>query len=174
VRYENGAILSVTDGLGYPDEGSGSNEQCLTMFCEGEGQTGMIKHDDQFRGVTLSYLEGLGPGGTKHNYVSPDFYRLVPWEGQGYKPIGYGFDSVAAIVNAITSLEGEVNGMDEASSLQRRRDILSSIDAKGLIATPNNSFINELVVEAARISIVNDGAWVDISYPPKPQVKLRH
>ena len=41
VVFENGAILSVTDGLGYPDEGAGSNEQCLTMFCEGEGKTGM-------------------------------------------------------------------------------------------------------------------------------------
>ena len=35
VRFENGAILSVTNGLGYPDQGSGGNEQCLTMFCEG-------------------------------------------------------------------------------------------------------------------------------------------
>lgn len=174
VRYENGAILSVTDGLGYPDEGSGSNEQCLTMFCEGDGQTGMIKHDDQFRGVTLSYLEGLGPGGTKHNYVSPDFYRLVPWEGDGYKPIGYGFESVAAIINAITTLEGEVNGMDEASSLQRRREIIASIDAKGLIATPNNSFINELVIEAARLSIARDGDAVRIVYGDHPHVEIGH
>ncbi|GAH08777.1 unnamed protein product, partial [marine sediment metagenome] len=35
VRFENGALLTVTDGLGYPDDGAGSNEQCLTMFCEG-------------------------------------------------------------------------------------------------------------------------------------------
>ncbi|MBT7065086.1 MAG: Gfo/Idh/MocA family oxidoreductase, partial [Verrucomicrobia bacterium] len=32
VTYENGAVLSVIDGLGYPDEGAGSNEQCLTMY----------------------------------------------------------------------------------------------------------------------------------------------
>ena len=31
----------------------------------------------------------------------------------------------------------------------------------------------ELVVEAARLSIVNDGAWVDISYGAHPRVKPR-
>ena len=37
VKYENGGILSVIDGLGYPDDGAGSNEQCLSMFFEGKG-----------------------------------------------------------------------------------------------------------------------------------------
>ena len=64
VVYQNGAILSVTDGLGYPDEGAGSNEQCLTMFCEGPGKTGMIAHDDQFRGVEHCYLTGIGCAGS--------------------------------------------------------------------------------------------------------------
>ena len=35
VRYENGALLSVIDGLGYPDVGAGSNDQCLVLYCEG-------------------------------------------------------------------------------------------------------------------------------------------
>ncbi|MCA1810305.1 MAG: Gfo/Idh/MocA family oxidoreductase, partial [Lentisphaerae bacterium] len=48
VRFENQALLSVTDGLGYPDDGAGSNEQCLSMFCEGDDRSGMIQHDDQF------------------------------------------------------------------------------------------------------------------------------
>jgi D-galacturonate reductase len=164
VRYENGAVLSVTDGLGYPDEGSGSNEQCLTMFCEGDGRTGMIKHDDQFRGVTLSYLEGLGPGGTHHNYVNPDFYRLVPWEGEGYKPVGYGFDSVAGILGAITSVEVTAAGMEGEKALLRRREMMAEIDNKGIIATPRNSSINELVIEAARMSILRDGDAVRIVY----------
>ncbi|MBI5382895.1 MAG: Gfo/Idh/MocA family oxidoreductase [Opitutae bacterium] len=173
VRYENGALLSVTDGLGYPDAGSGSNEQCLTMFCEGNDKTGMIKHDDQFRGVTHCYLEGLGCGGTHHNFVSPDFFRYVPWEGAGYRPIGYGPESVAATIQTAQRLASESAGLPEAQALQRRQAIIREIDEKGVIATPANSYINELVVEAARLSILNDGAPVQIIYGDKPHVKLR-
>jgi predicted dehydrogenase len=172
VTYENGAILSVIDGLGYPDAGSGSNEQCLTMFCEGDGKTGMIKHDDQFRGVIHCYLERLGPGGTLHNFVSPDFYRLVPWEGKGYKPVGYGFDSVAATVNTISAMESEVASLQSDQALARRREIIRDVDARGIIATPANSNVNELVMEAARLSILNDGDAARIVYGDKPHVAL--
>jgi len=174
VKYENGAILSVIDGLGYPDEGSGSNEQCLTMFCEGNGKSGMIKHDDQFRGVTLCYLDGIGPGGTKHNYVSPDFYRLVPWEGKGYKPVGYGYDSVAATINTIHAMENEVSGMEEPQALKHRQKIMAETDKKGIIATPANSYINELVIEAARKSILEDGEAYRIVYGDDPHVERGH
>lgn len=174
VRYENGALLSVTDGLGYPDEGSGSNEQCLTMFCEGDGKSGMIKHDDQFRGVTHSYLEGIGCAGSHHNFVSPDFYRLVPWEGAGYKPIGYGFDSVAATINTIHRMENEVASLNVAAALSRRQEIIKDADDKGIIATPANSYINELVVEAARMSILHDGDAVRIVHGNEPHVELGH
>ena len=51
--------------------------------------------------------------------------------------------------------------------------MISEVDKKGIIATPANSFINELVVEAARISILNDGENVDIVYGDNPHVKLR-
>ncbi|MFH1478004.1 MAG: Gfo/Idh/MocA family oxidoreductase [Verrucomicrobiota bacterium] len=172
VRFENGAILSVTDGLGYPDDGAGSNEQCLTMFCEGKGKTGMIMHDDQFRGVAHSYLEGIGCASSHYNYINPDFYRLVPWEGEGFKPVGYGFDSVAATINAIHSMENAVAGLGDATALAKRREIIQAVDRKGLIATPANSSINELVVEAARISILHDGDRVRILYGAKPHVEL--
>lgn len=172
VRYENGAILSVTDGLGYPDDGAGSNEQCLTMFCEGKGKTGMILHDDQFRGVAHSYLDGIGCAGSHYNYINPDFYRLVPWEGEGYKPVGYGFDSVAATINSIHRMENEVKGLGEAPALAKRQEFIQSVDRKGLIATPANSSFNELVVEAARLSILNDGDRVRINYGAKPSVEL--
>jgi D-galacturonate reductase len=173
VRFENGAILSVIDGLGYPDQAAGSNDQSLQMFFEGEGKTGMIKHNDQFRGVEHSYLEGIGCGGSHFNYVSPDFYKLVPWEGSGYKPIGYGFDSVAASVTMACQIEDAVQNMTEPDSLKKRKEMIREVDNKGIIATPANSFINELVVEAARISILKDGENVDITYGEKPHVKLR-
>jgi D-galacturonate reductase len=173
VRFENNAILSVIDGLGYPDQAAGSNEQNLQMFFEGPGKTGMLKHNDQFRGVEHSYLEGIGCGGSHFNYVSPDFYRIVPWEGKGYKPIGYGYESVAASVTMAYSIENEVHDMPAADSLKRRQKIIKETDKKGIIATPANSYINELVVEAGRLSILNEGDIVNIEYGKNPHVKLR-
>jgi D-galacturonate reductase len=173
VRFENGAILSVTDGLGYPDQAAGSNEQNLQMFFEGSGKTGMIKHNDQFRGVEHSYLEGIGCAGSHFNYVSPDFYKLVPWEGNGYKPVGYGPESVFASITMAVQIENSVSGMNDSDSLINRQKMIKDVDKKGIIATPANSFINELVVEAARLSILNDGDIANIEYGQNPHVKLR-
>jgi len=173
VKFENGAILSVIDGLGYPDEGAGSNEQCLSMFFEGKGKSGLIKHDDQFRGVSHCYLEGIGCAGSHFNFINPDFYKLVSWEGKGFKPIGYGYESVAASINAMIRIEGEVAGLSEDKSLKKRQEIIKEIDENGLIATPANSYINELVVEAARMSILKDGMPVKINYGKNPGAELR-
>jgi len=174
VRFENGALLNVTDGLGYPDQGAGSNEQNLEMFFEGEGKSGMIKHDDQFRGVQHAYLDGIGCAGSSFNFVSPDFFQLIPWEGDGLKPVGYGFMSVAASIEMAHKIESEVQALSDAESLERRRQIISEVDEKGIIATPANSYVNELVVEAARLSILNDGDMVTITYGDKPKVALRN
>jgi predicted dehydrogenase len=167
VRYENGAILSVTDGLGYPDDGAGSNDQDLVMYCEGDGRSGLIQHNDQHRGVVHSYLEGLGPGGTRYNYVSPDFFRLAPWAGPGLQPVGYGYESVAAIITTAHRIESRT------ASLEERRQAIREEDERGLIATPANSSINELVVEAARRSITADGAAVRIVYGDSPHVEMK-
>jgi predicted dehydrogenase len=174
VRYENGAILSVIDGLGYPDAAAGSNDQCLVMYCEGKGKAGLIEHDDQDRGVKHTYLEGIGCAGSIYNYVSPDFYRLVPWEGRGFKPVGYGYDSVAASIERMHKIETETIGLDASESLKIRRALIKETDERGIIATPANSYINELVVEAARLSIINDGEWAKITYGKTPTVKLRN
>jgi predicted dehydrogenase len=173
VRFANDALLSVTNGLGYPDEGAGSNDQRLTMFCEKDGKAGLIKHNDQFRGVTHSYISGKGTA-TKHfHYINPDFYRLVPWEGEGYKPVGYGYDSVSTNLTTIYQLENETGSDSKMESLQHRQKRIKDIDEKGIIATPANSSINELVVEAARLSILDDGVPVRIEYGDKPSVIKR-
>ena len=160
------------NGLGYPDAAAGSNDQGMILYCEGNDQTGLIFHDDHNRGVAYSFLEGIGPGGSKYNYASPDFYRLVPWEGKGYKPIGYGYESVAGITSAIHRLENAVAGLPPDAALAKRRELMHEVDAQGLIATPANSYINELVVEAARASILADAAPVRISYGDKPHIKI--
>ena len=171
VRFENGAILAVTNGLGYPDMASGGNEQCLTMFCEGGDRGGIIKHDDQFRGVTHCYLDGSG--GKHHHFINPDFFRFVPWEGAGYKPVGYGPDSVAAILGTAHRIEAESTGLAPTAALAKRRELIHEVDRRGIIATPANSAINELVVEAARRSILADGIPVAIHYGDPPHVALR-
>jgi len=173
VRFENGALLSVIDGLGYPDDGAGSNDQGLLLYCEGEGRTGMIQHDDQDRGVRHAYLDPIGCGGTRYNYVSPDFYRVVPWEGPGFKPVGYGYESVAAILEAMRRIESAAAGLDAAAALSRRRELIREIDRAGLLATPANSSTNELVAEAARLSIEADGDWCRILYGDDPHVEMR-
>jgi len=167
IRYENGALMSISAGLGYPNDGAGSNDQALMMYCEGNGKSGMIQHDDQDRGVRHSYAEGTGCGGSVYNYVSPDFFRLVPWEGPGLKPVGYGVDSIAANVETMVRMERD------NLSLEQRREVIRTVSDAGLLATPANSSINELVVEAARLSILADGDWVHIVYGNQPHVEAR-
>ncbi|MEN8229151.1 MAG: Gfo/Idh/MocA family oxidoreductase [Bacteroidota bacterium] len=172
VRFENDALLNVTDGLGYPDDAAGFNDQCLVMYCEGDGKAGMIKQNDQFRGVTHSFVEGAGPANKYFGYYNPDFFQLVPWNGEGLEPIGYGVESVQATILQALSIETEVAGMNEAESLKRRQEIIKEVDERGILATPANSYINELVVEAARLSITNDGDRVVIIYGDNPHVEL--
>ena len=167
VRFENGALLSVTSGLGYPDEGAGPNEQCLSMFFEKDGRAGLLKHNDQFRGVEYAFPEPRGVVPKRFHYVNPDFFQYVPWDGPGFKPIGYGPDSVSAAVSAMARIEeaaGETN--DRAA----RKEAVKEIDEQGLIATAANSRTNELVHEAARASILKNGAVVGIEYEPQPRI----
>jgi hypothetical protein len=173
VRWENGALLSVTNGLGYPDLAAGSNDQGLLMYCEGEGRSGMIRHDDHDRGVGYAYLDGIGPGGSHFNYVSPDFFRLVPWEGEGMRPVGYGYESVEAIVEAVIRVERAAEGLSASAGLEARRRLCEEIDARGLLATPANSAVNEMVVEAARESILADGLSVSIIHGREPRTEPR-
>ena len=105
VVWENGAVLSLLNGLGYPDEGAGTNDQGLCMFCDGDNCGGLLRHDDQFRGVSHGYVDRRS--GAVFRYVSPDYFRLVPWEGDGLQPVGYGYDSIAANVLAALRVNAE-------------------------------------------------------------------
>lgn len=165
VIFENGGILSVINGLGYPDRGAGSNDQGMCLFCEGGSDGAVIHHSDQFRGVSHSYTQPSAAGKYFH-FINPDYFRLVPWEGEGLRPVGYGHDSIEANVHAAARIEAEAGG-----ELAKRQAMIRAIDERGILATPRNSYINELVVEAARLSITNDGARVKIEYGAKPGVR---
>ena len=168
VVFENGAILNVIDGLGYPDDGAGTNDQGITMFCDDGKRGAIIKHNDQYRGVEYGYVKGAG-GDALFRYVNPDYLKLVPWTGDGLRPVGYGYESVEGLVRAVHDVRQVACG-DGATD--KRRDAIRAIDSAGIIATPANSAINELVTDAARYSILHNGASVDIRYEPEPHVVL--
>ena len=170
VVWENGAVMSVTDGLGYPDQGAGTNDQCLVMYCEGDDCGAILKHDDQFRGVSHGYVDMAS--GAAFRYVSPDYFRLVPWEGDGFKPVGYGYDSIEALATAAAQVNLAAADLSDSEALAARQRVLAEIDARGILATPANSAINELVTEAARLSITHDGLAAVIQYEPEPAVRL--
>ena len=171
VVWENGAVLNVVNGLGYPDEGAGTNDQNLCMHCEGENCGAIIKHNDQFRGVSHGYVDRQS--GAAFRYVSPDYFRLVPWEGGGLKPVGYGFESIEAIVLSAIRVNAAAEGLSASDAMAARQQLLKEIDDRGILATPANSWINELVTEAARLSIQQSGLPAVIDYSGSPTVRMR-
>ena len=169
VIWSNGACLNVQNALGFPDDAPGSNTQGLTMYCaSSEKQTGAwINHDDRFRGVSYSLIERpAGDGATQYSEPSPDYFQYVDHGGPGLVPVGYGYRSVEYIVDRAIELESGKRTPDE------RRALLEEWDRRGIMATPANSRFNELVVEAARLSITHGGALAHIDYSPKPGVRL--
>jgi D-galacturonate reductase len=171
VAWENGAVVSITDGLGYPDEAAGCNDQCLVMYCEGDDCGAVLKHDDQYRGVRHGYLDNLA--GAKFRFVSPDYFRLLPYEGEGLKPVGYGYESIEAIATSALRINRATADLSGPEALAARQKLLAEIDQRNILATPANSYINELVTEAARLSIAQDGMPAVIEYGTEPTVRLR-
>lgn len=174
VVFENGAILSVNNGLGYPDDAGGSNDQGLIMYFEGDDRGGLLAHNDQNRGVESC---AVTDNCKKFQYLSPDFIREVPYAGRGFKPVGYGIDSVCAtgvMANRIEAAVAAEASNEPAAALAVRQRFIREADECGLIATPANSKYNELVQEAARLSILNDGRTAVIDWAAaEPAVKLQ-
>lgn len=127
VLWSNGACLNVQNALGFPDNAPGTNTQGLTMYCA----EGLISHSDQYRGLKYSFDRGT------YSEPSPDYFQYVEWPGQGLRPVGYGYESIATLVEC-------------------------KADEYGLIATPANSSYNEAVIEAARESLSRGGETVAV------------
>ena len=172
IRYENGALLSLINGLGYPDEAAGAAQQSLNMYFERVNGSGLIEHNDQYRGILECSIKQAHSTKAKFRFVNPDFFNLVPWEGPGYRPVGYGFDSISALIHTIGKINHEAESLTKSSALRRRQDMIQEIDSIGLLATPANNFCIDLVIEAARISIQRNGYQVFIEYGEKPRVRL--
>jgi hypothetical protein len=142
VIWNNGACLNVQNALGFPDAAPGGNIQGITMYCKGNGEGAWLAHSDQYRGLQYCYTAPA-----RYTEPSPDYFQYVDAGGPGLVPVGYGYRSIAGIVDACIAVE-------------RGEKTLEEIDAAGIIATPDNSWYNEAVIEAARESIVNGGREV--------------
>ncbi len=164
VIWENGACLNVQNALGFPDQAPGTNTQGLTMYCRGENDGTLISHSDQYRGLKYSYTDkNSDPGATIYAEPSPDYFQYVDLGGPGLAPVGYGYRSIEYIVKACIRVESESNP-------ERRQALLVEYDRAGVMATPANSSYNELVIEAARRSILNGGSTVEIQYGDEPHI----
>ena len=167
VVWENGACLNVQNALGYPDEGPGGNMQGMRLFCQGSDIGAMISHSDQFRGVEYAYIERPeGPGETIYAQPNPDYFQYLDLGGGGLVPVGYGYRSIEYITKSICKCIDKKTPQD-------RQKLIRQFDDEGIIATPANSAYNELVMEAGRLSILNDGREVDINYGKNAGVKFR-
>jgi hypothetical protein len=80
--------------------------------------------------------------------------------------------SVDYIVSEALRLESETAGLGDAAAVGERRKRIAEIERRGIVATPANSRHNELVCQAARLSILNGGREVEIRQQP-PGVEFR-
>ncbi len=174
VIWENDACLHVTNIMGYPDEGPGGNFQGIRMYCRGDNNSGMLVHNDQYRGIEHCYIEkGNEPGDTYYSEPSPDYFKYIKLGGEGLTPVGYGYRSIEYIVKNICKCIEATTGLAKGEALAARRKLIKQFDDEGIMATPANSSYNELVTEAARLSILNGGRDVEITYGENAGVHFR-
>ena len=167
VIWENGAVLSVANAIGYPNAGAGGNSQGLAMWGQGKNDATLLYHSDQYRGVKHSYVQAGGdPGDTVYAEPNPDYFRMLDVGGEGLAPSGYGHRSVEYIVRACCQAAA-------LTDLRERQKLVKRYDAEGIMATPVNSSYNELVIEAGRMSILSGGRDVQIDYGPQAGVRFR-
>jgi len=165
VRWENGACLNVIDAMGYPNIAPGGNMQGLRMLCQGSKDACLVFHEDQYRGVKYSF--DAESDGKHYHEPSPDYFKLLYRGGKGLEAVGYGHRSIEGMVKAAKRVEAAGDDVDA------RRDVIKEIDGEGVLATPANSSYNELVIEAGRLSIMNDARPAVIEYGDNPRVYLK-
>jgi hypothetical protein len=126
----------------------------------------MLVHNDQYRGAEYCYVsKGNEPGSTFYSEPSPDYFKYVDLGDGGLTPVGYGYRSIELIVKNIC----KAIGLDPKG----RQQLIRQYDEAGVMATPKNSSYNELVMEAGRLSILNQGREVEIIYGEKADVQLK-
>ena len=159
VIWNNGACLNVQNALGFPDAAPGTNTQGLVMYCSGAGGGGLHRARGPIpRPEVFVHAGGQRAGRHDLRRAEPG---LFPVRGvrrpKAWRPSGYGYRS-----RGVHRGSGAAGGSPRRANLAARQRMLREIDAAGLMATPANSSYNELVIEAARESILNGGRLVPI------------
>jgi hypothetical protein len=130
---------------------------------------GLFAQDDQNRGTQHCYVEkGSAPGDTYYSEPSPDYFKYVNLGGESLTPVGYGYRSIELIIKNICKCRDA-----EREDIAGRQKLIKQFDDEGIMATPANSSYNELVVEAGRLSILNGGREVEITYGENAGVGFR-
>ena len=165
VIWENGAVLNVQNGIAYPNQATAGNDQGMRLYTKDDdtGVGGFIDHSDNIRGADYCAIRpGADVGDNAHHQVNPDYFQMLERsDGDGLRPVGYGFRAIEQLVDSARTV---------IAAGGERGEVLKSIDNDGWHATPANSSYNELVVEAGRLSILNGGRRVNLTYDPQPGV----
>ncbi|MEI6845728.1 MAG: hypothetical protein WCK36_01620, partial [Candidatus Firestonebacteria bacterium] len=120
-----------------------------------------------FRGVKHSVLtKGTEPDDKLYYETNPDYFQMIYRGGKGFEPVGYGFRSIEANILSALRVKG-------SAGLVGKKKTIKLIDVEGVVATPANSYYNELVMEAGRLSITNGGKPVVIEYGKEPKVRFK-
>lgn len=160
IKYENGATLTVLNGIGIPEKGAPNNDQGLKLL----GTGGAILYNDAFRGMEHTYREDWeGTNGRPHRYLG-DYWQMVTWEGKGKRPIGYGYRQVDNMVQTVRYLEALSMGLEGEERLQARQKFIEEIDALPFLAAAGSDMVREeaLINEAAFASLKEGGGPVRI------------
>jgi D-galacturonate reductase len=167
VIWNNGACLNVQNSLSFPDAAPGTNTQGMRLHCSAHDCAGFIDHSDQYRGIAYCFSEAPKDStGPLYTEPSTDYFQYLDLGGKGLIPVGYGYRSIEQIVSACIRISS-------IPAVENRRAVLKQIDDEAILATPANSRYNELVIEAARLSIANFAREAVIHYGDAPGVKLR-
>ena len=164
VVWENGAILSLTQRVGISRRRRGhATIRAYACSAKAPIRGGVLRHDDQFRGVS-------------HGYVDPEVRGRLPLRQPRLLPpcslarrraeaggLWLRFGRSPGPCGRAGQRGRRGLGESEAPE-QAAQQVLEEIDRRGIMATPANSSINEWVTESARESILHNGRRVTINY----------
>jgi predicted dehydrogenase len=152
-------VLQVINGLQHAGDHRARNHQGLEIwgYNPADSRGTYFCHLDNLRGMDYVYCRDRNPGRTAD--AGSDYVAFLPRAGgrPGKEMVGYGWRAIESLVNTAIRVEAE-------GSLIARRELIATIDAEDLIATPANTCYLGLVYQAMRESIQQHGMPVVIDY----------
>jgi hypothetical protein len=91
VIWNIGACLNVQNTLSNPEDGQGSHNQHLAMYCSSGDKGTMIRHSDQYREIEYAYVARPDTSdATTYSESTPDYFQLLDLRDEHPTPVGYG------------------------------------------------------------------------------------